>query len=88
MIHDLLPLTEGDRIYYKIVLNQNESNEETKDIEISENDSIWVKFRHLHMKDLLQDLVNDFNDFKIKNTQFAERCVPYGTMGLVIDPGS
>ena len=75
MIHDLLPIIEGDKIYYKTLLNQNELNEETKDLEISERDSIWVKYRHLHMKDLLQELVNDFNNFKAKNSQFAERCV-------------
>lgn len=76
MIHDLLPIIEGDRICYKTVLNRNESDEETKDLEISESDSIWVKYRHLHMKDLLQELVNDFNNFKAKNSQFAERYVP------------
>lgn len=76
MIHDLLPIIEGDRIYYKTVLNQNESNEETKEVEISESDDIWVKYRHLHMKDLLQELASDFNSFKAKNSQFAERCVP------------
>lgn len=76
MIHDLLPIIERDRIYYKTVPNQNESNEETKEVEINESDDIWVKYRHLHMKDLLQELVNDFNNFKAKNSQFAERCVP------------
>ncbi len=88
MIHDLLPIIEGDRVYYKTVLNQNESNEETKDLEISEKDNIWVKYRHLHMKDLLRELVNDFNNFKAKNSQFDERSAPSRTLDLPIDPGS
>ena len=88
MIHDLLPIIEGDRVYYKTVLNQNESNEETKDLEISEKDSIWVKYRHLHMKDLLRELVNDFNNFKAKNSQFDERCAPSRTLYFPIDPGN
>ncbi|KAL9598316.1 MAG: hypothetical protein Q9179_003958 [Wetmoreana sp. 5 TL-2023] len=65
MVHDLLPLVEGDKIYYKSVESQG------KDPEISEKDSIWVKYRYLHMKDLLEELVKDFETFKKQNPQFA-----------------
>ena len=73
MIHDLLPLKEGDKIYYKTLVNQGEAGEEEKDMEISEQDEIWVENRHLHMKDLLEKLVGDFNKFRANNPQFAER---------------
>lgn len=73
MVHDLLPLREGDRIYYRTALDQNEVKADAKDVEISEKDSIWVKNRHLHMKDLLEKLASEFQAFKAKNPQFAER---------------
>ena len=73
MVHDLLPLIEGDKVYYKTSLNQNEGA--VKDVELAEKDSIWVKNRHLHMKDLLEKLATEFQAFKAKNPQFAERFV-------------
>ena len=77
MVHDLLPLVEGDRVYYQNPLNQNQSegSGSTKDVEIGEKDRIWVKNRHLHMKDLLEKLASDFQAFKAKNPQFAEKSV-------------
>ena len=79
MIHDLLPLAEGDKVYYKTALTQTETSGNIKDVEISEQDSIWVRNRHLHMKDLLEKLASEFQAFKAKNPQFAERCVdPFG----------
>ena len=73
MIHDLLPLEEGDKVYYKTTLNQTETSGPIKDVEISEKDIIWVRNRHLHMKDLLEKLASEFQAFKAKNPQFAER---------------
>ena len=75
MVHDLLPVKEGDKFLYKTVVNQGEANEEEKDIEIGEKDKIWVENRHLHMKDLLEKLVADFNKFRAENPQFAKRFV-------------
>ncbi|KAI4168071.1 MAG: hypothetical protein LQ343_006670 [Gyalolechia ehrenbergii] len=69
MVHDLLPLTEGDKICYRSGISQGQPG---KDQEISEKDNIWVKYRHLHMKDLLDELVKDFNAFKAQNPQFAD----------------
>ncbi|MCJ1288299.1 vacuolar sorting protein VPS33/slp1 [Xylographa opegraphella] len=72
MVHDLLPLKQGDRPYYKTVLNEGTSREEVKEMELGEQDKIWVQNRHMHMKDLLQKLVADFNKFRADNPQFAE----------------
>ena len=74
MIHDLLPITEGDRIYYKNA-NNDEANGAFKESEITEKDKIWVANRHLHMKDLLEKLVNDFNKFRADNPQFEDKLV-------------
>lgn len=73
MVHDLLPVKEGDKVFYKTVVNQGDANEEEKDMEIGEKDKIWVENRHLHMKDLLEKLAGDFNKFRAENPQFAER---------------
>ncbi|SLM39447.1 sec1 family superfamily [Lasallia pustulata] len=72
MVHDLLPVKEGDKVFYRTVVNQGDANEEEKDMEIGERDKIWVENRHLHMKDLLEKLVGDFNKFRAENPQFAE----------------
>lgn len=71
MVHDILSLKEGDKVFFKTVLDQNDKDG-AKDIEISEKDSLWVKNRHLHMKDLLEKLASEFQAFKAKNPQFAE----------------
>ncbi|PGH26833.1 hypothetical protein AJ80_01413 [Polytolypa hystricis UAMH7299] len=72
MAHDLLPMKEGDKVTYKTTINEGEENEETKEMEISETDRIWVDSRHLHMKDLLGKLVDDFKKFRADNPQFAD----------------
>ena len=71
MVHDILTLKEGDRVFFKTALDQNDKDS-AKDIEISEKDTLWVKNRHLHMKDLLEKLASEFQAFKAKNPQFAE----------------
>lgn len=75
MIHDLLPIIEGDRIYYKISAKTDDATGGARDAEIGEKDNIWVANRHLHMKDLINKLVSDFEKFRAKNPQFAERSV-------------
>lgn len=72
MIHDVLQIIEGDRIFYDVADKSNADGDGTKKAEISENDSIWVANRHLHMKDLISKLVSDFETFRAKNPQFAE----------------
>jgi syntaxin-binding protein 1 len=73
MALDLLNVFDGDRLTYRNVINKGQANEEDKEVELGENDKIWVANRHMHMKDLLEKLVNDFNKFRAENPQFAER---------------
>lgn len=76
MVHDLLPVIDrGDGIFYKISAKSDDASDSGKDAEISEKDNIWVANRHLHMKDLIDKLVSDFEKFRAKNPQFAERSV-------------
>lgn len=73
MAHDLLPIKDGDKTLFKTIVNRGGANEEEKEMELSEKDKIWVENRHLHMKDLLEKLVADFNKFRAENPQFAEK---------------
>ncbi|CAL5870552.1 uncharacterized protein PFLUO_LOCUS4791 [Penicillium psychrofluorescens] len=72
MVHDLLPIKDGDKVTYKTVINEGGANEETKDMEIGENDKVWVDYRHVHMKDVVERLGDDFHRFRRAHPQFAE----------------
>ncbi|KAJ5091932.1 hypothetical protein NUU61_006802 [Penicillium alfredii] len=72
MVHDLLPIKDGDKVTYKTVTNEGDPNEEVKDMEIGEHDKVWVDYRHMHMKDVLGKLGDDFGKFRAANPQFAD----------------
>jgi syntaxin-binding protein 1 len=72
MAHDLLPIKDGDKVTYKTIMNEGSLNQETKDMEIGESDKIWVEYRHVHMKDVLGKLADDFAKFRAANPQFAD----------------
>ncbi|RAL13026.1 Sec1 family protein [Aspergillus homomorphus CBS 101889] len=72
MVHDLLYINDGDKVTYKTVVNEGAVNEEIKDMEINEQDNVWVEYRHMHMKDVLGKLGEDFAKFRAANPQFAE----------------
>ncbi|RDW72504.1 Sec1 family protein [Aspergillus mulundensis] len=72
MVHDLLPIKEGDKITYKMVVNKGAINEDVKEMELNDQDRIWVEYRHMHMKDVLGKLGEDFAKFRAANPQFAE----------------
>jgi syntaxin-binding protein 1 len=71
MAHDLLPIQEGDKVTYKTKIHEGEPNEELKDMEISEKDKLWVENRHRHMKDTIEKLMGDFQQFLAANPHFA-----------------
>lgn len=72
MVHDLLPVKDGDKITYKTVLNEGSAKEQVKEMDITEKDKVWVEYRHVHMKDVLGRLGEDFAKFRAANPQFAE----------------
>lgn len=71
MAHDLLPMKEIDKIYYKTIVNKGAPDEEEKEMEIGEKDKIWVENRHRHMKDTIEKLMNDFQKFINENPNFT-----------------
>jgi syntaxin-binding protein 1 len=56
---------------YKTIINEGEPNQEEKDMEISEKDTLWVKYRHVHMKDTISGIMGDFQKFLKDNPHFA-----------------
>lgn len=84
MVHDILSLNVADKVYYKAAPDPNDPKGATREVEISEKDSLWVRNRHLHMKDLLERLAADFQVFKAKNPQFAEKDNP-GSLNNIKD---
>jgi syntaxin-binding protein 1 len=72
MALDLLNIADGDKVTYRNVINKGQANEEDREVELGEKDKIWVANRHMHMKDLLGKIVDDFRKFRAENPQFAE----------------
>ncbi|KAI9893092.1 MAG: vacuolar sorting protein VPS33/slp1 [Vezdaea aestivalis] len=62
MAHDLMPIKEGDKITYRMKINEGQSDEEEKDLELSEKDALWIENRHLHMQETTQRLESNFNN--------------------------
>lgn len=71
MAHDLLKFKETEKTYYKTIINEGTPTQEEKEMEISEQDEIWVKNRHQHMKDTIEKLMGDFQKFMDDNPHFA-----------------
>lgn len=71
MVHDLLPIKEGEKITYRIQVDEGKPSQEEKDIEITEKDRLWVANRHRHMKDTIDKLMGDFQRFIDENPHFT-----------------
>ena len=68
-----MPIREGEKITYRTLINEGQQDQEEKDIEISEKDSIWVESRHQHMKDIIEKLTADFQKFMDANPNFTKQ---------------
>ncbi|CAK7224409.1 hypothetical protein SBRCBS47491_005541 [Sporothrix bragantina] len=71
MAHDLLPIKEGDKTTFHMVINDGETGSEEKDMELQEKDTVWVDNRHRHMKDTIDKLMGDFQKFLDQNPHFT-----------------
>lgn len=73
MAMDLLPIQDDNaKITYRNIIRRGQPDQEEKEVEISEKDNLWVGHRHMHMKDLLVKLSEEFKKFQAKNPQFAD----------------
>ncbi|KAM3424459.1 hypothetical protein BST61_g6463 [Cercospora zeina] len=73
MAHDLLPIKEGDKITYRMLVNEGQHDQEDKDVEISEKDKIWAENRHRHMVHVIGKLESDFKTFLKNNANFTNK---------------
>lgn len=73
MIHDLLPIKEGEKVTYNVTTNEGQANQETKELSITEKDKLWLANRHQHMKDTIDRLMGDFQKFLDENPHFADK---------------
>lgn len=73
MIHDLLPVKDGEKVTYRTLMNEGRPDQEEKDMEIAEKDKIWVENRHRHMKDTIEKLMGDFQRFIDENPHFTAK---------------
>ncbi len=71
MAHDLLPIIEKERSYFKTIVNEGTPEEKEKEVEIGEKDKIWVENRHRHMKDTIEKIMSDFKKFIEDNPNFT-----------------
>lgn len=71
MVHDLLPIKDGEKVTYRVVTNEGRPNQEIKELEVSEKDRLWTAHRHRHMKDTIEKLMGEFQTFLNENPHFA-----------------
>lgn len=73
MAHDLLPIKEGDKVTYRMTVNEGQLDQEQKDVEITEKDKIWAENRHQHMVHVIAKLESDFKNFLKHNANFTNK---------------
>ncbi|KAF6833461.1 Sec1 family protein [Colletotrichum plurivorum] len=71
MVHDLLPIKDGDKVTYHVVTNEGTPESEEQDMELCDKDSVWVDNRHRHMSDTIEKLQGDFRKFLEANPHFV-----------------
>jgi len=72
MAHDLLPIKDGDKTTFHMIVNEDTPEAEEKDLELSDKDKVWVDNRHRHMKDTIDKLMGDFQKFLDQNPHFRD----------------
>ncbi|KAL8407848.1 hypothetical protein RB594_006601 [Gaeumannomyces avenae] len=72
MAHDLLSISECEKVSYHMTINEGTARAEEKDMDLQEKDKVWVDNRHRHMKDTIDKLMGDFQKFLDKNPHFRD----------------
>ncbi|TBU47617.1 Sec1-like protein [Dichomitus squalens] len=67
MANDLLPIQDGTSYTYKF---QTQTGLEDKTAALSDADSVWTELRHMHMREAIDKLMADFNQFLQDNAGF------------------
>ncbi|KAG8461329.1 hypothetical protein KFE25_010516 [Diacronema lutheri] len=80
MIHDLLPIADGERYAYRYTSNRGE--ELRKDVLLNETDPLWPTLRHMHIADAIEYLTTNFNQFLAANQSATKLGKKGGEVGL------
>ena len=75
MANDLLQIENGQKYTYSYI--DQDSKPATKEVVLNENDKVWVEIRHKHMKDCIDKLMKDFNEFLGENAGFTDKYVEF-----------
>ncbi|TFK85671.1 Sec1-like protein [Polyporus arcularius HHB13444] len=67
MANDLLPIEDGTTYRYKF---QTQLGYEDKAATLSDADNVWTELRHMHMREAIDKLMADFNQFLTDNAGF------------------
>ncbi|KAF9802173.1 hypothetical protein IEO21_09958 [Rhodonia placenta] len=68
MANDLLPIEDGTKYTYKFQSAQGTFEDKTATL--SDADSVWTAVRHMHMREAIDKLMADFNQFMQDNAGF------------------
>ncbi|PKS09780.1 hypothetical protein jhhlp_004401 [Lomentospora prolificans] len=85
MAHDLLPIDEREKVLYRMTVNEGTPLQEEKDMELQDNDKVWIDNRHRHMKDTIDKLMSDFQKFLDKNPHFAKEGADSTNLNVIRD---
>ncbi|KAF7795046.1 hypothetical protein EIP86_006190 [Pleurotus ostreatoroseus] len=68
MANDLLPIQDGTKYMYKF--QTATGIYEDKNATLSDADTVWTELRHMHMREAIDKLMADFNQFMQDNAGF------------------
>ena len=68
MANDLLPIEGGTKYMYKFQTAAGVY--EDKSATLSDSDNVWTELRHMHMREAIDKLMTDFNNFMQENAGF------------------
>ncbi|KAI0686679.1 Sec1-like protein [Cytidiella melzeri] len=68
MANDLLPIEDGTKYTYKFQTAAGVYEDKTATL--SDSDNVWTDLRHMHMREAIDKLMTDFNQFMQENAGF------------------
>lgn len=87
MANDVLPIVNGTRytfvlsytsastansvFYYRYKFQSSIGAYEDKTASLTDADSVWTEVRHMHMREAIDKLMEDFNKFLTENAVFS-----------------
>jgi hypothetical protein len=80
MVHDLLPIVDGERYAYHFTTNRGETQK--RDVLLNETDPLWPTLRHMHIADCIEYLTSNFNQFLSANQSATKLGKQGGSVGL------